>query len=105
MAKRRAQRRINSDEVQGKGSWVLVSALTVKEARTMRKQAEDENFDSFGSGLDLVKAHVLDWNWVDDEDESMPSPRTEPDIVDELTIEEAEFLANALLGEDAETKN
>ena len=54
--------------------------------------------------MDLVSAHVLEWNFVDDEGEPLPQPAEKPEVVDELTEEEATFIVLALTNSE-EQKN
>ena len=105
MPKRRGIRRVPSDEVQGEGSWVEVAELTVKEVRAMKKQSKADDFDDLEASIDLLKTHVRNWNWVDADGADLPTPKAEPDIIEELMIIETNFLAGALLGEDTESKN
>jgi len=105
MSVRQGIRTVNSDEVQGEGSWVKLDPLTVKEVREMRKQADADGYDNFEAALGIIKKHVIGWNWVDYDGEALPTPASYPSIVDTLTITETNFLASALLGDDAESKN
>ena len=125
MAKRRTVRKVETPELQGEGSYVVITAVKVKEIRKTRKlslesevkqQAYDkalaadekpeefEAFDGFASGLEMIQQHVKDWNWVDDNDVPLPQLKTNPEVVDELSTEEVTFLANLLTGEE-ESKN
>ena len=105
MPKRRGIRRVESTSVQGEGSWVEVDALTVKEVKEMRKQAANDDYDNFDAGIDLVRKHVINWNWVDYDERPLPTPKAYPEIVDTLTVNEVNFLAEALMGEDEASKN
>lgn len=105
MPKRRGIRRIDSDAIQGEGSWIEVDSLTVKEVKALRKQAKKEDYDNFDAGVDLVKKHVIGWNWVDYDNKKLPVPKSRPSIVETLTVQEVNFLAEALMGEDEASKN
>jgi len=79
--------------------------MKVKEIRAMRKLAAEDDYDAFEGGLKMLADHLLDWNWVDDEDNPLPLPKNDPSVIDELTSAESEFLANLLMGEDKAEKN
>lgn len=106
MPKRMTVKKYATEEVQGAGSYVKLSAIKVKEIKALRKRANDQDseFDVFGMGMSLVAEHVLDWNWVDDDGEPLPAPQESPEVLDELTSDEANLIARLLMGED-EAKN
>lgn len=103
--KRKRIVRYPSDEVQGEGSWVLVARLTVAEMREVRKQQKAKDADLFELGVALMKSHVKEWNWVDDEGEPLPFPKDQPEIIEDLSDPESAFLSDRIRGSDAETKN
>ena len=105
MPKRRRVRRHASNEVQGEGSWAIVAALTVAEMRDFRKRADEEGFDAFELGVEVLKTHVYEWNWVDDDGEPFPQPKDDPSVIDLLTDDEVEFLSAHIQGSEAEAKN
>ena len=117
--KRKRIVRVFTDDVQGKGSWALVAKLTVREMRENRARitAEQDQMlkdgeitakvtdNQFEAGIDLIRRHVKDWNWVDDDGEPLPNPKDKPEIVDDLTDEELKALGGAILGREVEVKN
>jgi hypothetical protein len=103
--KRRRVRRHSSDEVQGDGSWVVVVALTVAEMREFRKRGEEEGFDAFELGVEVLQTHVREWNWVDDDGQPFPQPKDDPSVIDLLTDDEVAFLSSLIQGSEAEAKN
>jgi len=105
MPKRQSVKTHKSDEVQGEGSFVVTTAVKVREIRQIRKYAADENFDEFEGGINLLAKHVVKWNWVDDEGKSLPSPKEDPKVIDELTNGESEYLVGLLMGGKDEAKN
>lgn len=110
MPKRKTVRRIDASEVQGEGAYVVVSGVKVREIRKIRQdvasgKGSEEALDEFDLGLDLVRSHVLEWNFVDDLGKPLPSPKEDPSVMEELTEEEATFLTNMLIGGDEEVKN
>ena len=98
MAKRIAVRKYDTDSVQGEGSFVVMSSLKVGETRKLRKLVASDDVDEVFEGLKLLSKHVVDWNWVDDNDELMPLPEGKIAVMDELTNEEVEVLSDLLIG-------
>ena len=103
--KRRRVVRHASNDVQGEGSWVITAALTVAEMRDFRKRADEEDFDAFELGVEVLRTHVYEWNWVDDDDVPLPQPKDAPEVIDLLTDDEVEFLSGHIQGSEAEAKN
>ena len=126
MAKRRSVKKVSTEDLQGEGSYVIVSAVKTKEIKETRRLSQEatkaqkavdklrkagdeaiedvESFDGFEAGLDMIHRHLVDWNWVDDNDVPLPKPKEHPEVVDELSTDEVTFLANLLTGEE-ESKN
>jgi len=105
MPKRQSVKSHKSDEVQGEGSFVITTAVKVREIREIRKRAADPEFDDFEGGIKLLAGHVVKWNWVDDEDKPLPCPKDDPSVIDELTNEGSEYLVGLLMGGKDEAKN
>ena len=103
--KRRRVVRHASNEVQGEGSWVIVAALNVAEMRRYRKASNEEDFDAFEMGIEVLRTHVYTWNWVGDDDVPLPQPKDDPEVIDLLTDDEVEFLSARIQGSEAEAKN
>lgn len=94
-----------SNDVQGEGSWVIVAALNVAEMRAYKKLADEDDFDAFEMGLEVLRTHVYEWNWVGDDGEPLPQPKDDPLVIDVLTDDEVKFLSDCIQGSDAEVKN
>lgn len=105
MPKRQSVKTHKSDIVQGEGSFVVTTAVKVREIRQIRKHAADEDFDDFEGGISLLAKHVIRWNWVDDAGQPLSCPKDDPKVIDELTNEESEYLVGLLMGEQGEAKN
>jgi len=118
MGKRTSVLKLDTPKLQGEGSWIKIAGMKVHEIREYRrlsnlepeKGKEDEfvKFDAFEGGVDMIKTHVLAWNWVDDNDEPLAQVPDDPSVVDELTNEESEFISNVLLygrPEEEDVKN
>lgn len=127
MAQRQGIIRVDSAEVQGDGSYVVVRKLRYAQ----RQQATRMMAAAFGGTLpqklegaditltsdflagndaytrDLLTANVIEWNWVDDTGKGLPLPSTEPGVIERLTDDEVNFLARAIQGGQtpAEVKN
>ena len=125
MPKRQTVKTVETDEIQGEGSFVKVTGVKVKEIKAMRRRSREtavkqkkaeaargagevveevEDFDDFGEGLQIIVDHVLDWNWVDDEGSPLPKPEANPKVFDELSTDEMTYLAELLTG-GVEAKN
>ena len=110
MSKRLSAEQIPSEDLQGPGSWVRVSRLTVagmREARRQRQKAEAENkeFNAFEFGIEVLKTHVLEWNWVNDDGNPLPQVPENPDVIDLLTDPEVTFLGECIQGSEEAAKN
>ena len=118
MAKRQTVKRHETPEIQGEGSYVVVTGIKVRDIRRLRKmvrneglqkrnelhrakgEPEEEPTDEFEESLKLVAKHVAEWNWVDDDGEPLLVPIGNPEVMDELTNEEAVFLIELMIGKD-----
>ena len=103
--KRRRVVRHASNEVQGEGSWVITAALNVAEMRAFRARAKEKDFDAFEVGVDVLRTHVYEWNWVGDDDGPLPQPKDDPTVIDILTDDEVEFLSGCIQGKEEDAKN
>lgn len=106
MARRTSVRKHSSEEVQGEGSFVVLSSLKVDEVRALRKaDKDDKDFDAFEGGMKILAQHIVDWDWVDDDGTLLPLPKESPDVVGQLTNEEADFLSELLTTSSVASKN
>ena len=100
MAKRQSTFRVDSAEIQGEGSYVvlrhipygLVSAAGRKATQDAVTPEEEDEFVR-----DLIAKGVVEWDWVDDEGTPLPTPAAGLDL-DELLAHEVQFLVNQLTG-------
>lgn len=89
MAERKVTYRVESSDVQGEGSWVELSYITRGEARA---HAED------GWTEDMLKKHVIAWDWVDTEGNEL-------DVADadtQLLQHECDFIIGKLFNPNEE---
>jgi len=99
MPKRQNTARFTSEAVQGDGSYVILSKFTVKEAKDLYANTRQEGSDQIMDiGFATLISHVIEWNWVDDSGQPLPMPRDKPEILDSLTTDEVNFLAECLTG-------
>lgn len=120
MAKRKHKkfRRIDSSEVQGDGSYVVLQspgydALGDLLAFSELKAGEDGKVDvskispeTIGAILGLLEKVVVGWNWVDDDDNPLPQPKDDPGVIRrETTQEEQNFLVANLDFGGVDAKN
>lgn len=128
MPKRQSVKRHETDEVQGEGSYVVLTGVKIREIRKVRREGrkadrakaklaaeiqedptreltEEELKDyEFEGGISLLASHIIEWNWVDDEGTPLSLPKDDSEVTDELTNDETEFLMDLLMGSE-ETKN
>jgi hypothetical protein len=111
MAKRKHKkfRKIDSSEVQGEGSFVVIQSpgfdvlgdlLAV--ANIDANALENNDFSGLSSEtvdgiFSLLEKVVVEWDWVDDEDNPLPQPKEDPDVIRrETTQAEQSFLVGEL---------
>lgn len=88
-----ATRKVKTDEVQSKGSWVLFKAVTWGETTKLAATPDDiEPENAAGNILTFLTEKVLDWNWVDEEGEALLLPISGDGWMDALTKEEVTYL-------------
>jgi len=79
--------------------------MTVAEMRELRKARKAKDADLFELGVDIMKTHVKEWNWVDDDGEPMVQPKDDPSIIDDLSDPESTFLSECIQGSEPDAKN
>lgn len=125
MPKRKRTNRIDSPDVQGDDSWIELQLPTMREMsekRTIIAHTQGQLDKLLANGSDDTEAlaelqqqqealtytmfseYIIDWNWVDDDDKSLPKPHNNPDIFAELTSAEIQFLSNAFSMSEAVKK-
>lgn len=93
---------------QGDGHYIVVIIATMgelrhqqKEIARLREQYGDNGDEVIASANCYIANHIAEWNWIGDDGLVMPMPRTNPEIIDDLTQEEIEFIGLALNGRSA----
>lgn len=110
MAKRQAILTFDTEEVQGEGSFVKLRMPLWGEIKKQRKQLREmEEADKSKFEIEDVKIGmtetmlinaIVEWDWVDEEDNPLPRPKDEPAVIERLLSNEIEFLAVKLKGEE-----
>jgi hypothetical protein len=122
MAERQGKIRIESVDVQGEGSFVVVRRLSYGQKRMATQmvaraaggtiptdiKAEGltintaylEDNDKFTG--QLLRENVLEWNWVDFDGNPLRLPKDDPAVIDQLTDDEVEFLVRHINPRKAE---
>jgi len=120
MPVRQITRRIETPEVQGEDSWIVLRPMTVGEALSLQQNAEkppslkvrliarakklfrikedSQRSRVYAESVKRILSFVADWNWVDDHGESLPNPRSNPDMYKLLTNTEILALAKIIYG-------
>ena len=96
---RRSTFTVNASSVQGNvGAEVTFSALTVGEWKAYGADPEINDHT-------LIRDHVVSWvGFVDSNDNPLPSPADEPDVLDALFLHEQRALSRLLFqGPDGES--
>lgn len=125
MPKRQSVKTINSEEVMGEGSYIVIVSPKMSEMDNHRKalkpiHAKLEKLKKAGdtgspeyielseqlelSGRELIVRFVRSWNWVDDDGEPLPQPK-EKGALGLLTIQELKWLSNQFTVSVSEKKD
>jgi len=104
MAKRNNRIRLDTTEVQGEGSFVVLTLPTLREVQSVLAKG-GESLEAFQESSDVLSNHIKEWDWVDDDGNPLPLPKDEPGIANALTTQEFKLLINTLFGSDEARKN
>ena len=99
--------RVDTSEVQGDESFVVLRKLKVGEVENLHKRRDREKWSDFKFGKVVMATRILEWNWVDDGGDPLPQPSEDLKVMDQLTEDESNFLAKLQMEEmdEAATKN
>lgn len=88
--------KIDTAEVQGEGSYVIMRRLTWGDVEELAAQEAGNN-----TRLEIARnilPHYLDeWNWVDDQGNPLPSPKENFEVIEGLVGLEVNFLLTKLM--------
>ena len=101
MPKRQSTRSVPSDAVQGENSYVKLRQVSYRLIMEAQSKKDDKNVtqqegDEYANRL--LKEAVVEWNWVDDDGQPIPSPRDENFDLGDLLVNEVEFLLEEITG-------
>jgi hypothetical protein len=116
MPKRNRDKLIEGSQLQGADSFVRVKIVSVEEALSMQlpplvipEDADDDERERLEAEYNLASElnareklcqYVLDWNWVDDNDQPLAKPFNNPEVFRKLTGQEIRYLVTAVSGSD-----
>lgn len=89
MPKRKTTYKVDSEKVQGPGSWVELSYLTYGEFQAILTEAIKPS--------EILLEHIIAWNWVDGQGEALGDPGA---CMDNLFAHERSFLLDCLYNPD-----
>lgn len=97
--RRKKEKRVDASKIQGKGAYVLVTPLKVAETKLARLLADAPMEEKEAHSRTLITDHVVGWNWGDEEGNPLPIPAEDDTVLDGMTVEEMDFLAEAIAGD------
>jgi hypothetical protein len=86
--------RVDSAEVQGEGSYVLMKAPTIGDIREGQLPDTADKMANMDFAVSLLSKLVQEWNWVDDDGNPLPAPSAA--VINGLPYAEIKFLMDAL---------
>lgn len=106
MAQRQFLYQYDSAAVQGEGSYVKLRALKWGDSKKLaaRRDAMSQE-EQVLLHEEMIREHVVEWNWVDYDGNPLPLPKENPQILDDMTNEEMTFLSECLGGVAARKKS
>ena len=98
------------EKPESKGADLIADKDKVTRVDLIKTQEdEEETLDLTGEEMETLAQenfdHVLSWNWVDDNGESLPQPQERPDVLELLNAAETRFLGRALSRSRSDLKN
>ena len=100
----RQTKRIDTKDVQGEGSYVVLRPITWAEQKGIRSALDSGGLDNIQETERILSQYLLEWNWTGDDDAALPAPNT-PGVFDKLTMEEVGYLVDALIVNSQYRKN
>lgn len=107
MPKRQAEpiRTVETPDVQGEDSWVKVRTIPYGDARKLMEAADGSTGDKVEVMEQMLRENVIEWNWVDYDDNALPQLKDDPKVLKVLTQGEILALVHALTGSSKKRKN
>lgn len=91
-------RRVESDKVQGEGSYIDIRSFPWQELKAMgfdNIDLEGATLEAADLAFEIAKKALVGWNWVDDEGKPLPDP-TENGVFDNLPSQEQTFIVSVM---------
>lgn len=101
MRQKNKRLRVDSAEVQGLGSFVIIRSPSwglLRKAQRLTDEGKNAAAVSVEFVDELIGESVLAWNWTDDNDQPLPAPAQDRSVIDRLTAEEVAFLVEKVTG-------
>jgi len=99
MAQRKQSVRADTANVQGEGSYVVIRRLKGVEAyeysdasTTLKNQPSGA---AYWQMVQCLGRLVVGWNWVDDDGKPLPLPNDDPAVLEMLSVDEINAIAEA----------
>lgn len=107
MARQVKTKRVETTDLQGEGSYVVLRSPKWGLLRKAQKQAASSGDAAAGMTFadELLVKSVLDWNWTDDDGQPLALPKDAPAVLDDLDSDEVAFLIEKITGAFTETSN
>ena len=100
MPQRKSTFRVKCEEVQGEDSFVVLHHIPYQLIGEARRKLADQTAPSAAENdayvRELIRNNVVEWNWVND----AGAPLALPANVDDLMINEVQFLVKHITGSD-----
>lgn len=105
MPKRQYIRTVETPELQGEDSWIKIRDLNYGYVKQLQKEmAGMKPEEQVKKNDELIRKVVVDWNWVDDDDQPLPTPKDDETVVDRLTANEVLFISRQVQGNPDDRK-
>jgi hypothetical protein len=127
MPERKVSHRVETPDIQGDDSYIVLRPMTVGEVLSLQRNTERSakkrrglrglwarmrkkqltQADIYESFVKRVLSYIADWNWVDDHGQPLPKPREDAGVAALLTNFELEGLIGIIYGtkESEDEKN
>lgn len=74
------------------------------ERRLLRKESQELFDQQVKAGEQLIIDHFYEWNWVDDDEQQLPSLKDNPELLEELNNKELAFINEKLIPQPNNSK-
>jgi len=99
MAQRKQSVRADTADAQGEGSYVVIRRLKGVEAYEYSDASatlkDKPSAAAYWQMVQCLGRLVVGWNWVDDEGKPLPLPKDDPAVLEMLSVDEINAIAEA----------